>query len=122
MKPDNVIEHDPERGCGGCPFAVDEMGPYCQAADRDLVHEHIYGDEVHERLCTDPVAPSWCPLRSGPVVVRAGEGRAQRTARDLAATRVTALDDTLSWADVTDQTRDVLLALRAELAEEAGDK
>ncbi len=68
-----TIVHDPDSGCADCPFFTDEMGPWCAAEGREVRESAVYGDVVHERLCTDPVAPSWCPLRSGPVTVRAPE-------------------------------------------------
>lgn len=63
-----TIDHDPESGCLGgefgdaCPFYADEMGPACGA---------VGGKGVGEDAYDFTPAPDWCPLRRGPVLVRA---------------------------------------------------
>jgi hypothetical protein len=63
-----IIEHDPDGGCEGCRFrgsdhSYDDMWDECRA----------YGDEQLGRDTSQP-APTWCPLRTGPVTVRSPEG------------------------------------------------
>lgn len=67
---DRTIEHDPETGCSWCPFYSDEMGQACGAVPLHRDGLIGYGGTP---LGTeyDVPAPSWCPLRSGAVVVRA---------------------------------------------------
>lgn len=66
-----VIEHDPDEGCRPCRFGSHEMGTsvnggpcvnvVCAIAQRSSQRD--WGDD-------DGPAPTWCPLRTGPVTVR----------------------------------------------------
>lgn len=62
---DRTIEHDPDSpdGCADCPLFDDEWSE-CAAEDPP---RKVEGDD---EAC-DYRAPSWCPLRSGAVIVRA---------------------------------------------------
>lgn len=59
------IEHDPDRGCADCPMRWMPVeygrveGPRCRARPWLMLHH------------CDELAPEQCPLRTGPVVVRA---------------------------------------------------
>jgi hypothetical protein len=57
------IMHEPEDGCGGCPFlAADDDGlPACGAETWRRIWPVLEG--------LPDTAPEWCPLRAGPVVV-----------------------------------------------------
>lgn len=57
-----IITHDPDEGCAACPFGYRERTWWCAA----LPTHKPAGNGVGP-------APSWCPLRSGPVVVRRKE-------------------------------------------------
>jgi hypothetical protein len=62
-----TLEHDPDSGCGGCPFCY-ERNDYGDLACS--VDAHGWLDDDGEKP-----APAWCPLRAGPVTVRAKEKR-----------------------------------------------
>jgi len=63
---DATIMHCPESGCLWCPFDGDEFNT-CQALRNA---EYPDGRPTLLRYDDDPVAPDWCPLRSGSVTVR----------------------------------------------------
>lgn len=66
--PGLTLMHDPEEGCVGCPFLGDEFF-VCQAQRTD---EHPDGRPIEPHEPPDSfteVAPLWCPLREGHVLV-----------------------------------------------------
>lgn len=58
------IMHEPEDGCGGCPFL---------AADED--QHTACGAEMWRRIPNADTAPDWCPLRAGAVAVHPFDDR-----------------------------------------------